>query len=132
MPTLYIIRGLPGSGKTRLANTLFNSGVIYGFWEADQFMINEDGEYEFNSLRLHEAHGKCKAFVEHHMIEQLSIAVSNTSTTEREVQPYLDLAEEYDYDVVSLIVENRHGNKSVHGVPDDKLQQMRQRFSVKL
>ena len=32
----------------------------------------------------------------------------------------------------SLIVENRHGGKNVHGVPDETLEKMEQRFSIKL
>ncbi len=38
------------------------------------------------------------------------------------MEPYLKLAEKYDYKVVSLIVENRHGNKSVHNVPDETME----------
>lgn len=60
------------------------------------------------------------------------IVVSNTSTTEKEMQPYLDLAKEFGYTVVSLIVENRHGNSSVHGVPKETLEKMKNRFEVKL
>jgi len=60
------------------------------------------------------------------------IVVSNTSTTEKEMEPYLKLAEKYDYKVVSLIVENRHGNKSVHNVPDETMEKMRNRFEIKL
>jgi hypothetical protein len=48
------------------------------------------------------------------------------------MQAYFDLAKKYDYNVVSLIVENRHGGKNVHGVPDDKVQEMRDRFEIKL
>jgi hypothetical protein len=60
------------------------------------------------------------------------IVVSNTSTTEKELQPYLDLANEYGYKVVSLIVENRHGNSNVHSVPQETLQKMKDRFQIKL
>ena len=56
------------------------------------------------------------------------IIVSNTSTTEKELQPYLELAKKYDYKVVSLIVENRHGNKDIHGVPEETLVKMENRF----
>jgi hypothetical protein len=48
------------------------------------------------------------------------------------MEPYLKLAEKYDYKVVSLIVENRHGNKSVHNVPDETMEKMRNRFEIKL
>lgn len=132
MPTLYIIRGLPGCGKTDLAESLKSIGVFQHYWEADDFMRDAYGNYLFQPSRLSYCHERCRNEVEIDMQQGYNTAVSNTSTTEREVQPYLDLAKQYGYDVVSLIVENRHGNKSVHGVPDDKMQQMRQRFSVKL
>jgi hypothetical protein len=60
------------------------------------------------------------------------IAVSNTFTQEWEMQTYVDLANKYGYQVTTLIVENRHGNKNVHNVPDETLDRMRNRFEVKL
>jgi hypothetical protein len=60
------------------------------------------------------------------------IAVSNTSTQEWEMQVYFDLAAEYGYQVTSIVVENRHGGENVHGVPADKLEQMKNRFEIKL
>lgn len=60
------------------------------------------------------------------------IAVSNTFTQEWEMEDYFKLAEKYGYKVVSLIVENRHGGKNQHGVPDEKIEQMKNRFQIKL
>ena len=48
------------------------------------------------------------------------------------MQRYQQLAEELGVNFVSLIVENRHGNGSIHNVPDEKIQQMKNRFSIKL
>jgi hypothetical protein len=45
---------------------------------------------------------------------------------------YYKLAEQYGYKVFSIIVENRHGGVNQHGVPADKLEQMKNRFEVKL
>jgi hypothetical protein len=45
---------------------------------------------------------------------------------------YFKLAEKYGYMVFTIIMENRHGGINQHGVPDDKLKQMKDRFSVKL
>ena len=72
--------------------------------------------------------------VDHHLNEQYypEIAVSNTFTQEWEMKDYFDLADKYGYKVVSLIVENRHGGKNVHGVPEDKLEIMKNRFEIKL
>ena len=48
------------------------------------------------------------------------------------MKDYFDLASTYGYRVVSLIVENRHGSKNVHNVPEETLEKMRNRFEVKL
>ncbi|UPW35830.1 AAA domain-containing protein [Pseudomonas phage EM] len=137
--TLYLIRGLPGSGKTTFAKTLLSSlkysnnpMPIARMAEADIFLM-EDSEYVWTPERLVEAHRKCKETVEMWMKwDYPGIIVSNTFTREREVKVYTDLAEKYGYAVVSLIVENRHGNKSVHDVPEKTVEAMRNRFSVKL
>ena len=65
-------------------------------------------------------------------LNQSRIIVSNTFTQEWEMQVYFDLAEQHGFTVFSLIVENRHGNSNIHGVPDDKLEIMRNRFEIKL
>jgi hypothetical protein len=64
--------------------------------------------------------------------ENEKIVVSNTFTQEWEMDAYYTLAEVWGYTVFSLIVENRHGGKNTHGVPDDKLEIMKNRFEVKL
>jgi NEDD4-binding protein 2 len=111
-------------------------------FEADKFWYDEAGNYNFDISRLHEAHKWCQEQVENEMKSELEeadgstiisdIVVSNISTTEKELEPYLELARKYDYKVISLIVENRHGNKSIHNVPDEVMEKMKNRFSIKL
>jgi phenolic acid decarboxylase len=60
------------------------------------------------------------------------IVVANTFTQEWEMEEYFKMAERYNYRVHTVIVENRHGNDNVHGVPEDKLVQMKNRFEIKL
>jgi hypothetical protein len=60
------------------------------------------------------------------------IVVSNTFTQEWEMEVYFELAKNYGYTTFSIIVENRHGGVNEHGVPEDKLQAMKDRFQVKL
>jgi predicted kinase len=137
MRTLIILRGLPGSGKSSFANFIWQSGVIF---EADKFFYDADGNYNWDANKIKEAHEWCQYEVEAAMVENETsngqyfpeIVVSNTSTTANEMEPYLVLARKYDYKVVSLIVENRHGSKSVHGVPDITMEKMRNRFEIKL
>ena len=136
---LYLLRGLPGSGKSTVAEQLASPEQIF---EADKFWYLGDGKtYDFDITKLHEAHKWCQSSVETEMIYanaqsdhnfESVIVVSNTTTTEKEMKPYLELAEKYGYMVVSLITENRHGGKSIHGVPEITLEKMESRFSVKL
>jgi adenylate kinase family enzyme len=134
---LYLIRGVPGSGKSTFAHTIWND---YAICEADQYFVNkETGEYKFNPDEIKIAHQWCKDEVENRMKDNQvnpqyypEIVVSNTFTQEWEMESYYKLAEKYGYRVFSLIVENRHGGKNTHGVPDDKLEIMRNRFQIKL
>ncbi len=137
MKYLIILRGLPGAGKSTFANFIWQSGVIF---EADKYFINAEGEYVFDAFKLHKAHEWCIASIEAAMQRNAEsngqyfseIVVSNTTTTQKEIQPYMDLAAAYGYNVISLIVENRHGNKSIHGVAEETLDKMENRFEVKL
>lgn len=135
--TLILLRGVPGAGKSTVANSIWNE---YAVCEADKYFHDkETGEYRFDASKLKDAHEWCRSEVETRMKDNQvnpqfypEIVVSNTFTQEWEMQAYFDLAKQYDYRVVSLIVENRHGGENVHGVPADKVQAMRDRFQIKL
>jgi len=125
---LYICRGIPGAGKSTFAKTL--GGQNY---EADMFFINENGEYNFDFTKIKDAHQWCQGMVKGDMIlEYPKIVVSNTFTQEWEMEPYFELARKYGYKTFSIIVENRHGGTNTHGVPEDKLELMCNRFEIKL
>jgi predicted kinase len=125
---LTICRGIPGSGKSTFAKTL--GGQHY---EADMFFIDEEGNYNFDVSKIKDAHQWCQSIVKTDMIlEYPKIVVSNTSTQEWEMEPYFKLAKEYGYTVFSVVVENRHEGVNQHGVPEDKLQMMKDRFQIKL
>lgn len=131
MPTLYLIRGVPGSGKSTIAYTMCFAGIVANVFEADQYFYN-NGEYEFDPTKISLAHRDCQQKTRNALFANFSVAVSNTSTTEREVEIYAKIAEECGAKFVSIIVENRHGGTNIHNVPEEKVQQMRNRFSVKL
>jgi predicted kinase len=135
---LYIVRGLPGSGKSTFAEKLVGSDFLV--CEADKYFIDkESGEYNFDGSKLKDAHKYCQDLVETYMKDSLvndqfyrEIAVSNTFTQEWEMKTYFELAEKYGYMVFTVVVENRHNGKNVHGVPEDKLEIMKNRFELKL
>ena len=133
MKNLYLLRGLPGSGKSTLAKQLGGS-----HFETDKYFVGENGEYNFDGSKLKEAHQWCQDSVVNAMVlnhttgEHETIVISNTFTQEWEMKPYMDIAKEWGYRVFTIIVENRHGGVNQHGVPDEKLQQMNDRFEIKL
>lgn len=132
---LILLRGLPGSGKTTLAHVILQhpAGLEQEVLSADDFFENENGDYNFDSTKIKEAHNYCQFRCSERMRQEKSrIVVANTFTQEWEMEDYLKMAERYNYRVHTIIVENRHGNQNVHGVPEDKLQQMKNRFEIKL
>ncbi|EKH6153893.1 hypothetical protein O8H85_002878 [Escherichia coli O157] len=92
---LYIVRGLPGSGKSTLANALSLEG-LYPHFENDMFWYDDDGNYNWDASKVTLAAKWCKDNVEDMM--------------------------RMGYD--RIVVENRHGNKSIHDVPDKVVDRM--------
>lgn len=134
MKTLVLVRGLPGAGKSTFVEDLLSmthpgAGKSIA---ADDFMM-EDGEYVWKKEKLFMAHSKCRSTVELWMRGNTSlILVHNTFSTPSELQPYIDLASRYEYRVHSVVVENRHEGCSVHNVPQETLDKLLIRFSVRL
>jgi predicted kinase len=125
---LYIVRGIPGSGKSTFAKTLGGIHI-----EADQYFVDLEGNYNFDGSKIKLAHNWCMIQTQKAMVDdEPKIVVSNTFTQEWEMETYFKLAEENGYKVFTIIVENRHGGVNQHGVPEDKLQMMKDRFSIKL
>ena len=127
MKELFLLRGLPGAGKSTLAKSLGGKHL-----EADMYFIDAEGEYKFDASKLKKAHNWCKSNTELAMAIGEKIVVSNTFTQTWEMEAYFDLAKKYGYRVYSLVVENRHGGVNQHGVPEEKIKEMAQRFNVKI
>jgi len=132
---LYIVRGLPGSGKSTFARSIAKP---YQIFEADQYFMKR-GKYNFDPTKLKDAHDDCKQRVVRRMRENLfnsiffnNIVVSNTFTQDWEMKYYRSIGKRYGYKVHTIIVENRHYGTNIHGVPEDKLQVMEDRFEIKL
>ena len=134
--TLYIIRGLPGSGKStlgeRLADTYMDYHPKYGgskhySYAADDWFTDEDGNYNFDPMELPQAHDDCQARVLHAMLSEVeNIAVCNTFTQAWEAEPYFKLCELHGYTPVVLECQSQFGN--VHDVPQESINAMADRW----
>ncbi len=126
MPSLYIIRGAPGSGKTTLGMRLKSGGLVRYVIASDDYMNGPTGEYLFQPTRLKECHERCKIDAVSMLKAGASVAVCNTFTRIWEMQPYVDMARNLDCDLYVLKCEGSFQN--IHGVPESKVREMRDRF----
>jgi predicted kinase len=131
MTALILVRGIPGSGKSTLAKILKDAldkeGMPAAYhYEADMYFLDEQGNYNFDAAELGAAHGWCLHKTREGLERGGTVIVSNTFTTRRELKPYFNLAKEFDIVPVVYLAQNQFTN--VHGVPEDKLQAMRDRF----
>ena len=123
---LYLVRGLPGSGKSSFVKHQLHALVNH--YEADMYFHNNDqNEYQFDASKLGAAHAWCQAATRRSLVSGFDTWVSNTFTTAKELKPYFEIAKETDSAVVCMTL---HGNfKSVHGVPEEAMERMRNRFA---
>ena len=107
---LIILRGLPGCGKTTLAEKIGKAVC-----SADDYFVDRKGNYNWNQKFIKKAHQWCQKKCERFMQKNVkTIIISNTNTTDNELNPYYKMAEKYGYSVFSVIVENRHNGKNLH------------------
>lgn len=119
-PTLTIVRGLPGSGKTTLARTLPGVHV-----EADMWFEGPYG-YRFEPAILSEAHDWCRNSARIFLQQGNDVVVSNTTTTLREVMDYVGIGSQGGAQIKIIDVLTEYG--SIHDVPPATMASMRARW----
>ena len=119
---LFIIRGLPGSGKTTFAEKLKADGIVSDVVEADHFMTDQNGNYKFDAKMLERCHQECQMWTKYYLDLGRDVAVANTFTRKWEILPYIKMG--YDYTIVEMT-----GNfPNVHGVPKNVIETMAKRW----
>ena len=133
--TLYIMVGLPGSGKSTWANLQEAAMDYIGavICSADHW-FERTGEYIFKPEELGQAHAFCKGRADGAMqAGHPCVIIDNTNLTHWERSDYLTMAEKYDYRVQIKLFEVTPEEAAVrnsHGVPLEACKRMQARFNV--
>jgi len=138
----YILRGLPGTGKSELAQSLksgaFPSGFGAIFSTDDRFMV--DGEYQFNPADLPLNHAEnlrlATEWMKTHsqVISKAHCIIDNTNTQHWEYASYVDAAKKNGFmvQVITVDWDSKHfalyAERNSHGVPIEAIQRMAERW----
>jgi len=128
MPVIFIVRGLPGAGKSTMATTLAADAV-----SADDYFM-QGGVYKFDPSLLPAAHAACQERARQVLASGRPVAVANTFTQGWEIQPYVKIAEEMGARMIITdlfdgnLSDEALANRNVHSVPVEAIRAMRARW----
>lgn len=135
-PCLCLIIGLPGSGKSTLGHQLKEfldlrrdrrNENLTVLRETDEYFVDATTkEYKFDPSKLAEYHAECQKSTECDLSNGVNVIVTNTNLTKWERKHYFGIARRTKCIVRIIIMRNNYGN--VHGVPQEKIDQMKERF----
>jgi predicted kinase len=130
--TLILLRGLPGAGKSSLAKVLAeNKWPVFSV--DDYFTDAKTGVYRFEFDKNHLAYKACEENCRQAMEKGIEkLFMDNTFTLDWELKPYFKLASEFNYTVFVCTVENYHLKKNTHGISDEQIKKMADKYKVKL
>ncbi|RUS84586.1 hypothetical protein EGW08_007681 [Elysia chlorotica] len=129
---LFIMRGIPGSGKSTIVNLIKASFEPSNLvvCSADDFFIKEDGSYTFNERLLSAAHASCQQKAKNACEANTPVVViDNTNIRGWEMRFYLNLSTTFGY--VTVLVQPKTpwsmdpvelAAKNSHSVPLEAIQ----------
>ena len=120
------MRGVPGSGKTTIANQL--AGADGAIHSTDDYFV-QDGEYCFDASKLGEAH--LQNFVAFCASLEAGVPIvicDNTNVRRSHFIKYIRAAERMEYMVTIVAMPHPHpyvaASRTVHGVPARTIERM--------
>jgi len=141
VPTLYLMRGVSGSGKSTAINFILYhvaKADISVVCSADHYYLQPDGTYIFDPTVLGEAHAACQQKARYAMSLGIrTVIIDNTNTTRQEAKPYAQLCVRFGYRMV--VVEpgtpwrfdvDVLTQRNQHNVPREAIQKMVDRWQT--
>jgi NEDD4-binding protein 2 len=128
MPIMFILRGPSGSGKSTEAEKLLEKYPQAVICSTDNYFV-KDGKYFFDGAKIKQYHQINKNQVEHLCTLNTDyIIVDNTNTQMWEYQPYLNLANKYNYQVIVVEPTNDLWNTHKMDMTNEELEHLAQKL----
>ena len=121
---VFIVRGVPGSGKTTLAKGIAKKYNTKEF-EADHYLLNSEGKYEYDKSKLARAHTKCIVQGFKHLQRNNAVVFANTFIHKSDIEFYAKYMKEQGINAEVYIAQPSFAGKSLHNVPDEAVEKMR-------
>lgn len=126
---IYILRGIPGCGKTTYCKNNFPDAIVCS---ADNFFIKND-IYAFDASKIGEAHKHSfSKYCNSIPLETRDIIIDNTNIEAWEISPYIAVANLYEkeYIILNFICDQQVAfNRQQHGVPEKNHKRMYERHA---
>ena len=132
MSKVIIMRGLPGSGKSYVADRINlnedQPDSVTTIVSADHFHTDENGDYNYDPANAGDAHAQCfERFVIALENADDLVIVDNTNTLLLEIAPYVAFARlnDAETEIIHVMCPIRVAyDRNTHGVPFDIIEKM--------
>ena len=132
---VFILRGLPGSGKSIVANKLAESSKSSIIHSTDDYHI-KNNEYVFDGSRVKEYHRmNLEAFTTSCEQGTEIVVCDNTNVLRNHYKEYKEVAEKNNYIVIIIVVDEFRvkecKKREKHDIPLKILEDMKKQFQFK-